>query len=577
MLPRSARLISVLTVTFLALPAVAAVPGVGAGVLRVWLLSLGAVVAAAVMHWGLRRLGRRLPRWLAQRTGTPLSPGAPVPWERPLELILLVPKVALWVAVAIYVSGQFMALRQARMTLGDVLAMSLTSPLFALNERGYSALDVLELPAVLAVLWVAASGLARVLKSSILRSTGLERGAQDAVALLTRYTLVFLGAIVILQVWGIDVRSLALVASVLGVGIGFGLQHIANNFVSGLVVSLERPIQPGDFVRVGEWVGTVERIGPRHTEIRTLDNVSILVPNSRFLETEVINWTHGDPVSRLHVPVGVAYGSNTARVRAALLEAARSHPEVLSDPRPRVEFRGFGDSALNFELHVWTRDPRTQFRLISDLNYRVEANLRRYKIHVPFPQRDLHLRSPQLEQLLNAWSRRHFTDAELTTSNGQRPMSPRDDEAMPAPEGFDDLGAVNWSDEQIQTLIARMRGPNGVAIEDRRHLLTVYPKCFVGREAVDWLTRNVGLTREEATMAGQLLMDRGALRHVLDEHGFEDGNFFYRFREDEPVRSASGRGDSPELHSGNTMSPVSASSIDSRMDGSSQIGIPSRA
>jgi len=161
------------------------------------------------------------------------------------------------------------------MTLSDVLVMSLTSPLFTLNERGYSALDVLELPAVLAVLWVVASGLARALKSRVLRPTGLERGAQDAVALLTRYTLVLLGAIVTLQIWGIDIRSLTFVASVLGVGIGFGLQHIANNFVSGLVVSLERPIEPGDFVRVGEWTGTVERIGPRHTEIRTLDNVSI--------------------------------------------------------------------------------------------------------------------------------------------------------------------------------------------------------------------------------------------------------------------------------------------------------------
>ncbi|HVO26148.1 MAG TPA: mechanosensitive ion channel domain-containing protein [Candidatus Margulisiibacteriota bacterium] len=537
-LPRSARVISVLTITLLAVPAIAAVPGVDGSVLRVWVLSLSAVVAAASTHWGLRRVSRRLPRWLAQRAGRPVAPGGPVPWEGPLELLLLVPKAALWLAVAVYVSGQFMALRQARMTLGDVLTMSLTAPLFTLNDRGYSALDVLELPAVLAVLWVVASGLTRVLKSRVLRSTGLERGAQDAVALLTRYTLVFLGAIVILQVWGIDVRSLALVASVLGVGIGFGLQHIANNFVSGLVVSLERPIQPGDFVKVGEWMGTVERIGPRHTEIRTLDNVSILVPNSRFLETEVINWTHRDPVSRLHVPVGVAYGSNTARVRMALLEAARSHPEVLGDPRPRVEFRGFGDSALNFELHVWTRDPSTQFRLVSDLNYRVEANLRRHQIHVPFPQRDLHLRSPQLEQLLNAWSRRHFTATELAASNGQPPEPAAPNEMIHGPEGFDDVGSAGWTDEQIQTLIARMRAPDGVPITDRRHLLTVYPKCFVGREAVDWLTHTVGLTREEATMVGQLAMDRGAFHHVLDEHGFKDGNFFYRFREDERMQTA---------------------------------------
>ena len=495
-------------------------------------ISALAVVGAVVAHWSLRRVGRRLPRLLRRRANQPLTQGMPLPWEGVIQLAVLMAQLSIWLVVAVFTSDQFSVLQRTRHMFTQLVSMSLTSHMFALNGRGYSALDLLELPAVLAMVWFGIGGLTHVLKAHILSATHMERGVQEAVALLTRYALVFLSAIVILQIWGIDASSLTFVASVLGVGIGFGLQHIANNFVSGLVVSLERPIQPGDFVKVGEWMGTVERVGPRNTEIRTIDNISILVPNSRFLETEVVNWTHGDPVCRLHVPVGVAYGSDIGRVRAALLEAARSHRDVMADPRPHVEFRGFGDSALNFELQVWTRDPRNQFRLTSDLNFRIEANLRRYQIAVPFPQRDLHLRSPQLEQLLAAFTRRHFGQTELAADRDGTPGG-----AEPLPhtmDAFDDGGERrSWSDDEIRSLVTRLRGPEGVPIMDRRHLLTVYRQCFVGREAVDWMTRALGLTRAEAVEVGQLLVDRGDIRHVLDEHGFKDGRFFYRFRDDE--------------------------------------------
>lgn len=511
--------------------------GGGARLIDTWILLVVVLMGAAALHWGLRRIGRRVPRWLARRSGKPIPPGAPLPWEGALQFILLVPKTGIWLAVAAFVSAQIPALGDARHMFMHVVNMSLTSPLFTLNARGYSALDVLELPAVLALLWIAVSAITRVLKTHVLGSTRMERGIQETVALLTRYTLTFLGAIVVLQIWGIDASSLTFLASILGVGIGFGLQHLANNFVSGLVVSVERPIQLGDFVKVGEWMGTVEHVGPRQTEIRTLDNISILVPNSRFLETEVVNWTHGDPVSRLNLPIDVAYGSDTARVRAALLEAARSHPDVLRDPRPRVEFRSFGDSGLRFELHVWTLDPRNQFRLISDLNFRIEANLRRHKIQVPFPQRDIHLRSPQLEHLLSAWSRRQFTEAELAPSNGHAATPALPD--MPDASALeDDLGPRSWSDTQISAVAARLRGPDGLTIADRRHLLTVYRQCFVGRDAVDWMTRALGLARKEAVELGQLLMDRGFIHHVLDEHGFHDGSFFYRFTEDQRAQAS---------------------------------------
>ena len=149
-----------------------------------------------------------------------------------------------------------------------------------------------------------------------------------------------MGLIVVLQLAGLDLSSLALVASVLGVGIGFGLQNIANNFVSGILVALERPVKPGDFVTIGTLAGVVDRIGGAARSIRTNDRVSIIVPDLKLLETELVNWSYGDPLVRLHVPVGVAYGSNVETARAALLDAADRHPAVLHDPRPEVRLSG---------------------------------------------------------------------------------------------------------------------------------------------------------------------------------------------------------------------------------------------
>jgi small-conductance mechanosensitive channel len=490
---------------------------------------LGAIVqtaaillAATAAHWGLTRLARRLPRLLARRAG------APPRFARAIAVGVVPLKLALWLAVTWYVSEQFSLLRGARDIQIWAAATALTAPLFTLNDRTYVAFDLLELPLALGALWLAVRVTIHLFKTHVLRPAGVESGAQEAVSMLTRYALLFLGVIIVLQAWGINVSSLTIVASVLGVGIGFGVQNIANNFVSGLVMTIERPIQPGDFVDIGELSGTVKRIGARSTQVQTLDQVTILIPNSRLLETEVVNWSHGDPLSRLRVPVGVAYGSDIARVRTALLEAARGHPGVLMEPRPRVEFRRFGDSALEFELLVWTREPRNQFRLKSDLNYRIDANFRRHKVHVPFPQRDLHLRSPQIEQLVHAWSRRHFSEAELAVASA--PSGNGADEVAAASWMFEDDDAPRrWAEDEIHAVATRMRGPDGVPISDRRHLFKVYPQCFVGREAVDWMVRSIGLTRPEALALGQLLVERGIVRHVLDEHSFKDGNFFYRF------------------------------------------------
>jgi potassium efflux system protein len=298
--------------------------------------------------------------------------------------------------------------------------------------------------------------------------------------------------------------------------------------VSGLIVNLERPVQIGDFIQVGEWTGTVERIGPRCVEIRTQDRVSILVPNARFLETEVVNWSHGDPVTRVHVKMGVAYGSDIALVRAALLEATRGHPDVLADPRPRVELKGFGESALDFELLVWTRTPRKQEHLKSDLRFRIEATFRKHQIEIPFPQTDLNLRSAQLERVVDAWTRRHLPEAVVGEPRPEVEAHALDAAAFDTIEGFD---RAALSDAQLEGIVERMRGDRGIPLADHRYWLRVYRDCFVGREAVDWLTMELDLSRDEAVDLGQLLVEKGFLHHVLDEHGFEDGSYFYGFTE----------------------------------------------
>jgi hypothetical protein len=285
-------------------------------------------------------------------------------------------------------------------------------------------------------------------------------------------------------------------------------------------------------VRVGEFQGTVERIGARSTEILTNDRVSILVPNSKLLEQEVVSWTHGDPTCRLTAKVSVAYGSHTASVRRALLEAARRHPLVIPDRAPSVNLASFGTHALDFELEVWTREPRRQRGILSELNFLIEEIFRQRGIEIPFAQHDLRLRSPELAELVTALTRRHFSADELAAARAAlsavQAGEPDGDE--PADDAAGERG---WSEAALHALVERMRGRDGVARLDRRYRLRLYPCCFVGHEAVDWLVRCEGLTRDQAVSVGRLLIERNLLHHVLDEHTFHDTARFYRFRRDE--------------------------------------------
>ncbi len=227
--------------------------------------------------------------------------------------------------------------------------------------------------------------------------TRMDRGARDALLKITGYVGFVLAALIGLRLTGISFAGLAIVAGALSVGIGFGLQNIVNNFVSGLILLFERPIKSGDFVTVGAVEGTVKAISIRSTEIESLDRQNVIVPNSELVSQQVTNWVLHDPHGRLLITVGVAYGSDTEKVREVLINVASEHPQVLTDgvsaPKPKALFMGFGDSSLDFELRVWIRQIRQRFDVTSDLNFAIDKGFRENNVEIPFPQRDLHLRS----------------------------------------------------------------------------------------------------------------------------------------------------------------------------------------
>ncbi|MFY9271163.1 MAG: mechanosensitive ion channel domain-containing protein [Candidatus Manganitrophaceae bacterium] len=225
-------------------------------------------------------------------------------------------------------------------------------------------------------------------------------GTQYTFLRLTHYLLVSIGLVLGLQFIGLDLSSIAVIAGLLSVGIGFGLQNIASNFIAGIILLFEQPIKIGDRISVGEIYGDVHEIKVRSTTIHTPDNISIIVPNSDFISGRVTNWSHEDPRVRLHIPVGVAYDCNVDRVTETLLQAARAHPQVLSHPEPEVGFRTFGESALQFDLMFWVREPKGGMRVLSDLHYRIHRLFKEAGIEMPFPQREVHLkRRPPGERL----------------------------------------------------------------------------------------------------------------------------------------------------------------------------------
>lgn len=260
-----------------------------------------------------------------------------------------------------------------------------------------SLLQIFLLTALLIAVFWFSSRTKRFLFNRFLVDSGLDRSLQYAIAQIVSNVVLVVGIFMVLDNAGIHLGALTVFAGAVGVGVGFGLQNIASNFISGLVILAERPITIGDRVEVAGLAGQVELIRARSTVIRTNDNIAMIVPNTKFIDSPVTNWTYGDPKVRFRVPVGVAYGSDVDKVREALLRAGRSNPHVLSDPAPSVFLKHFGESAIDFELVVWSKEmSHRPSRFQSDLNFAIEKEFRTAGIEIPFPQRDLHIRSGSL-------------------------------------------------------------------------------------------------------------------------------------------------------------------------------------
>lgn len=267
-------------------------------------------------------------------------------------------------------------------------------PVLPLGASGLSLGELLWLVLLLLLLLFAAGRLRAWLTGRLLAKTKLDASARHAVGALFHYTVVFLGLLVILQSSGIDLTALSVAAGGLGLGIGFGLQNIANNLVSGLIVLLERPVKIGDRIEVAGTEGQVVEIRARSTTVLTNDNIAIIIPNSRFITEEVVNWSYADAKVRFRIPVSVGYDSDVRLVERLLLEAARAHPDVLDDPEPAVRFLEFGDSGLLFELRAWTTTlVQRKGKLVSDLNFAILEAFRAHGVTIPYPQRDVHLKS----------------------------------------------------------------------------------------------------------------------------------------------------------------------------------------
>jgi small-conductance mechanosensitive channel len=257
-----------------------------------------------------------------------------------------------------------------------------------------SLLQIFLLIALLIAVFWFSSRTKRFLFNRFLVKSGLDRSLQYAIAQIVSNLVLIIGIFIVLENTGIHLGALTVFAGAVGVGVGFGLQNIASNFVSGLVILAERPITIGDRVEVAGIAGQVQQIRGRSTVIVTNDNITMIVPNTKFIDSPVTNWTYGDPRVRFRIPIGVAYGSDVNKVREALIAAGRSNAHVLEDPAPSVFLNKFGDSSIDFELVVWSSEmSHRPARFKSDLNFAIEEKLREAGIEIPFPQRDLHIRS----------------------------------------------------------------------------------------------------------------------------------------------------------------------------------------
>jgi len=305
-----------------------------------------------------------------------LRPGPAVKaWENLIS-------TSIWIVVALHLVGW----------LPDVMR--------ALDAFGYSFGDIrislytlLQLGIAVGALLVMATWLSSVIEQGLSRSEFISPGVRIGLVKTSKFGLYTLAALLSLSAVGIDLGALAVFGGALGVGLGFGLQRIASNFISGFILVFDRSIRPGDVISINEKFGWVEELRARYIVVRDRDGVETLIPNENLITTEVINWSYSDRRVRVKLPVQISYGDDPEQAMEILLKAAKASPRVLTDPPPAARLMGFGDSGIDLELRVWIRDPQQGVANVrSDVNVAIWKGFKEAGITIPYPQQDLHIK-----------------------------------------------------------------------------------------------------------------------------------------------------------------------------------------
>ena len=290
---------------------------------------------------------------------------------------------SVWIVVALHLLGWLPAVLQGL----DGMAMEM-------GGKRISVLAVGKLVLAVAVLWMLALWLARLIENRISQAEYVNASMQVAMVKLSKFLLLLLAFLLALDAVGIDLTALTVFGGALGVGLGFGLQRIASNFISGFIVLFDRSIRPGDVITIGDKFGWVQELRARYVVVKDRDGVERLIPNEILITNEVINWSFSDRKVRLKIPVSISYDNDPEQALTLLGEAAMANPRVLADPEPATRLIAFGDSGIELELRVWIEDPQSGMANVrSDINIAIWRAFKQAGIVIPYPQRDLHIRS----------------------------------------------------------------------------------------------------------------------------------------------------------------------------------------
>ena len=353
---------------------------------RYWMVSWGLSLSIALWSWLTYNLIRE---WHAHFRKTSTSSSTETGKNRPLMWFFIQTSwlTWLWMSLISLIFAWYFDKTGFLIIIAKLMNLSLTLGSFSISLFNvFEAAIILLMTHVLTRIWP------KIFQEKFLADSGMNAGLKSSITVITTYVIWTIGFLMVLNILGVDSKSMAVAFGGLGIGLGFGLQAIFNNFFSGVILLFERPIQVGDVIEVGGVWGEVKQINVRATLIQTYDNASLLIPNSEFVSGQVTNWSFKDFRIRRSIDIGVAYGSDVELVQKTLFEIAESVHDVYKYPKPVVLFKDFGDSALMFQLRVWTHVDNG-LTVETAIRFAIDREFREKRIEIPFPQRDVHIRS----------------------------------------------------------------------------------------------------------------------------------------------------------------------------------------